>query len=130
MKIALTIEIEANRLADLQEFLIGENKSETKPTTKKAVLKKVETEEVVPGEAPSEVPEKEEVKEVQKPKKEKSSPKKTSSVGLTEIQTLIRENVREHRDNIKATLSEYGAAGASDLSEEHYDEFYNFLKAL
>lgn len=127
-KVTITLEIEVGKLAKLAEILTADV-----PVTQEAMQEKVEkpkkVEAVVANPPKEEVPEEEQKAE---PKKKEAKPKaKSNAIGLTEIQTLIRDKVganRDVRDTIKAKLTELGAKGASDLAEDKYAEFHTFLK--
>ena len=55
------------------------------------------------------------------------SPVVVTADDLREAQAL---KVGSHRDAIIAKLKELGAKGISNLGEEHYAAYYNFLKCL
>lgn len=49
---------------------------------------------------------------------------------LEEIRELLSKKVVEHREEVKAKLTEFDAKNLTLLSEEHYDEFKEFLNSL
>ena len=61
------------------------------------------------------------------PKKtEKSEP----AVSIQDIRTLLASKVDNHRETIRAKLTELGAKNVTGLDARNYDAFYEFLKDL
>ena len=52
------------------------------------------------------------------------------AIKISDLRTLLSKKVDEHRDNIKAKLTELGAKNVTTLDEAKYEEFYTFLKGL
>ena len=54
----------------------------------------------------------------------------TGSKKLDAIRKLIAEKAGQHRVAMKAKLAEFGAATATDLVVDKYNEFHDFLEKL
>ena len=54
----------------------------------------------------------------------------TPEIKISDLRTLLSKKVDEHRDDIKAKLTELGAKNVTTLDESKYEEFFNFLKGL
>ena len=52
------------------------------------------------------------------------------SLTVEEVREKLKEKVSEHRQEIKAKLTELGAPNVSSLAPAKYDEFANFLDSL
>lgn len=61
-------------------------------------------------------------------------PKKTEesepAVSIQDIRTLLASKVDNHRETIRAKLTELGAKNVTGLDTRNYDSFYEFLKDL
>lgn len=59
-------------------------------------------------------------------------PKKTEepAVSIQDIRTLLASKVDNHREAIRAKLTELGARNVTGLDARNYDAFYEFLKDL
>lgn len=53
-----------------------------------------------------------------------------ASISIESVRKVLAEKVNEHRDEIKAKLTELGAPSVTRLNPEKYEEMYNFLKSL
>ena len=53
-----------------------------------------------------------------------------SEIKISDLRTLLSKKVDEHRDDIKAKLTELGAKNVTTLDESKYEEFHTFLKDL
>lgn len=53
-----------------------------------------------------------------------------SEIKISDLRTLLSKKVDEHRDDIKAKLTELGAKNVTTLDESKYKEFHTFLKDL
>ena len=96
-----------------------------KQTASKPKTEKVEAE-------PQTQPKVEEVAE-EKPAVEEKTEETTnnaSEIKISDLRTLLSKKVDEHRDDIKAKLTELGAKNVTTLDESKYEEFYTFLKDL
>ena len=76
-----------------------------------------------------------EIKEVAEEKptaeeKVEETTNKESEIKISDLRTLLSKKVDEHRDDIKAKLTELGAKNVTTLDESKYEEFHNFLKDL
>lgn len=76
-----------------------------------------------------------EIKEVveEKPAVEEKAEEVTNKepeIKISDLRTLLSKKVDEHRDDIKAKLTELGAKNVTTLDESKYEEFHTFLKDL
>lgn len=51
-------------------------------------------------------------------------------VSIQDIRTLLASKVDNHREAIRAKLTELGARNVTGLDAQNYDAFYEFLKDL
>ena len=61
--------------------------------------------------------------EAEEPKAEEPKP----SVSIEDVRKALQEKVNDHREKIKAKLTEFGSANVTKLDPKHYNEMYNFL---
>ena len=101
-----------------------------KQTASKAKTEKVEEQPQpkVEEEVAEEKPEAEEKPAVEEKVEETAS--NTPEIKISDLRTLLSKKVDEHRDDIKAKLTELGAKNVTTLDESKYEEFFNFLKCL
>lgn len=52
------------------------------------------------------------------------------AVSIQDIRTLLASKVNNHRETIRAKLTELGAKNVTGLDARNYDAFYEFLKDL
>lgn len=52
------------------------------------------------------------------------------AVSIQDIRTLLASKVDNHRETIRAKLTELGARNVTGLNARNYDAFYEFLKDL
>lgn len=52
------------------------------------------------------------------------------AVSIQDIRTLLASKVDNHRETIRAKLTELGARNVTGLDAQNYDAFYEFLKDL
>lgn len=52
------------------------------------------------------------------------------AVSIQDIRTLLASKVDNHRETIRAKLTELGARNVTGLDARNYDAFYEFLKDL
>lgn len=52
------------------------------------------------------------------------------AVSIQDIRTLLASKVDNHREAIRAKLTELGAKNVTGLDAQNYDAFYEFLKDL
>jgi len=140
MKIEITIDltnkIEVLAFSQLLEVLSTEKVSTpglvqeaTEQTTKKAEKPKDKPKQ----EKTTVVPEQEETAKNQShlpEEKSLKSEKPNPGIDLITLRKMVSEKAATHRDAMKAKLSEMGSQNVSSLPEEHYSEFFNFLKGL
>ena len=82
-----------------------------------------------PAKAPKVEPKKPEPEPEPQPKPEKpAAEEKTYQV--EEVREKLKEKVYEHREEIKAKLTELGAPNVSSLDPSKYTEFVDFLEGL
>ena len=53
-----------------------------------------------------------------------------TKITLEDIRTLTSKKAKEHREAIKAKLTEWGAANVVKIAEDKYPEFVEFLNSL
>lgn len=82
-----------------------------------------------PAPAPAPVPEKTEEPEPM-PMDANSSLGSDPAVSIQDIRTLLASKVDNHRETIRAKLTELGAKNVTGLDVRNYDAFYEFLKDL
>ena len=79
--------------------------------------------------APAPVPKKTEKPEPM-PMDANSSLGSDPAVSIQDIRTLLASKVDNHRETIRAKLTELGAKNVTGLDVRNYDAFYEFLKDL
>lgn len=82
-----------------------------------------------PAPAPAPVPKKTEEPEPM-PMDANSSLGSDPAVSIQDIRTLLASKVDNHREAIRAKLTELGARNVTGLDAQNYDAFYEFLKDL
>lgn len=82
-----------------------------------------------PAPAPAPVPKKTEEPEPM-PMDANSSLGSDPAVSIQDIRTLLASKVDNHREAIRAKLTELGARNVTGLDARNYDAFYEFLKNL
>lgn len=82
-----------------------------------------------PAPAPAPVPEKTKEPEPM-PMDANSSLGSDPAVSIQDIRTLLASKVDNHRETIRAKLTELGARNVTGLDVRNYDAFYEFLKDL
>ena len=115
-------------MATTQEHVVEKPK---KQTASKPKTEKVEEEPQIQPQAQTQ-PKVEEVAEEKPAVEEKAEEvtNKESEIKISDLRTLLSKKVDEHRDDIKAKLTELGAKNVTTLDESKYEEFFNFLKGL
>lgn len=126
------LKLTADYLNDLANLSIGKGQEQIadkpkKQTASKPKTEKVEEEPQIQPQAQAQ-PKVEEVAE-EKPAVEEVT-NKESEIKISDLRTLLSKKVDEHRDDIKAKLTELGAKNVTTLDESKYEEFYTFLKDL
>lgn len=132
MKVEIKIEANLEETQDLEMVrkicqVIGANPVTVKTT---GVKKSVPAQDVKkPAPAPAPVPEKTE-DFASMPMDAYSSLDSDPAVSIQDIRTLLASKVDNHRETIRAKLTELGAKNVTGLDARNYDAFYEFLKDL
>lgn len=101
-----------------------------KPAPAQNVKKPAPAQDVTkPAPAPAPVPKKTEEPEPM-PMDANSSLGSDPAVSIQDIRTLLASKVDNHRETIRAKLTELGAKNVTGLDARNYDAFYEFLKDL
>ena len=130
MKVEIKFEVNLEEPQDLEMVRkicqgIGSNPVTVKTTD---VKKSVPAQDVKkPAPAPAPVPKK---TEEPMPMDANSSLGSDPAVSIQDIRTLLASKVDNHRETIRAKLTELGAKNVTGLDARNYDSFYEFLKAL
>lgn len=130
MKIEIKFEANLEETQDLEMVrkicqVIGANPV----TAKTADVKKPAPAQDVKKPAPAPVPKKNEEPEPM-PMDANSSLGSDPAVSIQDIRTLLASKVDNHREAIRAKLTELGAKNVTGLDARNYDAFYEFLKDL
>lgn len=128
MKVEIKFEANLEETQDLEMVrkicqVIGAN-----PVT----VKTTDVKESVPAQdvkKPAPAPEKTEESEPM-PMDANSSLGSDPAVSIQDIRTLLASKVDNHRETIRAKLTELGAKNVTGLDARNYDAFYEFLKDL
>ena len=132
MKVEIKFEANLEETQDLEMVrkicqAIGSNPVTVKTTD---VKKSVPAQDVKkPAPAPAPVPKKTEESEPM-PMDANSSLGSDPAVSIQDIRTLLASKVDNHRETIRAKLTELGAKNVTGLDVRNYDAFYEFLKDL
>lgn len=127
MKVEIKFEANLEETQDLEMVrkicqVIGAN-----PVTVKKPAPAQDVEKPAPAPAPA--PEKTEEPEPM-PMDANSSLGSDPAVSIQDIRTLLASKVDNHRETIRAKLTELGARNVTGLDVRNYDAFYEFLKDL
>lgn len=130
MKIEIKFEANLEETQDLEMVrkicqVIGANPV----TAKTADVKKPAPAQDVKKPAPAPAPKKVEEPEPM-PMDANSSLGSDPAVSIQDIRTLLASKVDNHRETIRAKLTELGARNVTGLDARNYDAFYEFLKDL
>lgn len=130
MKIEIKFEANLEETQDLEMVrkicqVIGANPV----TAKTADVKKSAPAQDVKKPAPAPAPKKVEEPEPM-PMDANSSLGSDPAVSIQDIRTLLASKVDNHRETIRAKLTELGAKNVTGLDARNYDAFYEFLKDL
>ena len=130
MKVEIKFEANLEETQDLEMVrkicqVIGANSVTVKTTD---VKKSVPAQDVKKP-APAPVPKKTEEPEPM-PMDANSSLGSDPAVSIQDIRTLLASKVDNHRETIRAKLTELGAKNVTGLDARNYDAFYEFLKDL
>lgn len=132
MKVEIKFEANLEETQDLEMVrkicqVIGANPVTVKTTD---VKKSVPAQDVKkPAPAPAPVPKKTEEPEPM-PMDANSSLGSDPAVSIQDIRALLASKVDNHREAIRAKLTELGAKNVTGLDVRNYDAFYEFLKDL
>lgn len=132
MKVEIKFEANLEETQDLEMVrkicqVIGANPVTVKTTD---VKKSVPAQDVKkPAPAPAPVPKKTEESEPM-PMDANSSLGSDPAVSIQDIRILLASKVDNHREAIRAKLTELGARNVTGLDVRNYDAFYEFLKDL
>lgn len=130
MKVEIKFEANLEETQDLEMVrkicqVIGANPVTVKTTDVKKSVPAQDMEK--PARTP--VPEKTEEPEPM-PMDANSSSGSDPAVSIQDIRTLLASKVDNHREAIRAKLTELGAKNVTGLDARNYDSFYEFLKDL
>lgn len=130
MKVEIKFEANLEETQDLEMVrkicqVIGANPV----TAKTADVKKPAPAQDVKKPAPAPAPKKVEEPEPM-PMDANSSLGSDPAVSIQDIRTLLASKVDNHRETIRAKLTELGAKNVTGLDARNYDAFYEFLKDL
>lgn len=141
MKVEIKFEANLEETQDLEMVrkicqVIGANPVTVKTTDVKKSVPAQDVKKPVPAQdvkkpapAPAPVPKKTEEPEPM-PMDANSSLGSDPAVSIQDIRTLLASKVDNHRETIRAKLTELGAKNVTGLDARNYDAFYEFLKDL
>lgn len=130
MKVEIKFEANLEETQDLEMVrkicqVIGANPVTVKTTGVKEPAPAQDVEKPAPAPAPEKVEEPEPM-----PMDANSSLGSDPAVSIQDIRTLLASKVDNHREAIRAKLTELGAKNVTGLDARNYDAFYEFLKNL
>lgn len=132
MKVEIRLEANLEETQDLEMVrkicqAIGSNPVTVKTTDvkKPAPAQDVKKPAPAPAPAPKKMGEPEPM-----PMDANSSLGSDPAVSIQDIRTLLASKVDNHREAIRAKLTELGAKNVTGLDPRNYDSFYEFLKDL
>lgn len=132
MKVEIKFEANLEETQDLEMVRKICQATGSNPVTVKTtdVKKSVPAQDVKkPAPAPAPAPKKTEEPEPM-PMDVNSSLGSDPAVSIQDIRTLLASKVDNHRETIRAKLTELGAKNMTGLDARNYDAFYEFLKDL
>lgn len=134
MKVEIKFEANLEEPQDLEMVrkicqVIGANPVTVKTTDVKKPAPAQDVKKPAPAPAPDPVPKKTEEPEPM-PMDANSSLGSAPAVSIQDIRTLLASKVDNHRETIRAKLTELGAKNVTGLDARNYDAFYEFLKGL
>lgn len=132
MKVEIKFEANLEEPQDLEMArkicqVIGSNPVTVKTTDVKKPAPAQDVKKPAPAPAPA--PRKTEEPEPM-PMDAKSSLGSDPAVSIQDIRVLLASKVDNHRETIRAKLTELGAKNVTGLDARNYDAFYEFLKDL
>lgn len=134
MKVEIKFEANFEEPQDLEMArkicqVIGSNPVTVKTTDVKKPAPAQDVKKPAPAPAPAPAPRKTEEPEPM-PMDANSSLGSDPAVSIKDIRTLLASKVDNHRETIRAKLTELGAKNVTGLDARNYDAFYEFLKDL
>lgn len=134
MKVEVKFEANLEETQDLEMVrkicqVIGANPVTVKTTDVKKPAPAQDVKKPAPAPAPAPAPKKTEEPEPM-PMDANSSLGSDPAVSIQDIRTLLASKVDNHRETIRAKLTELGAKNVTGLDARNYDAFYEFLKDL
>lgn len=134
MKVEIKFEANLEETRDLEMVrkicqVIGANPVTVKTTDVKKPAPAQDVMKPAPAPAPAPAPRKTEEPEPM-PMDANSSLGSDPAVSIQDIRTLLASKVDNHRETIRAKLTELGAKNVTGLDARNYDAFYEFLKDL
>lgn len=134
MKVEIKFEANLEETQDLEMVrkicqVIGANPVTVKTTDVKKSAPAQDVKKLAPAPAPAPAPKKTEEPEPM-PMDANSSLGSDPAVSIQDIRTLLASKVDNHREAIRAKLTELGARNVTGLDTRNYDAFYEFLKDL
>lgn len=134
MKVEIKFEANLEETQDLEMVrkicqVIGANPVTVKTTDVKKSAPAQDVKKLAPAPAPAPAPKKTEEPEPM-PMDANSSLGSDPAVSIQDIRTLLASKVDNHRETIRAKLTELGAKNVTGLDARNYDAFYEFLKDL
>lgn len=130
MKVEIKFEANLEETQDLEMVrkicqVIGANSVTVKTTDVKKSVPAQDVKKPAPAPAPEKTEESEPM-----PMDANSSLGSDPAVSIQDIRTLLASKVDNHRETIRAKLTELGAKNVTGLDARNYDAFYEFLKDL
>lgn len=130
MKVEIKFEANLEEPQDLEMAckickVIGSNPVTVKTTDVKKPAPAQDVKKPAPAPAPRKTEEPEPM-----PMDANSSLGSDPAVSIQDIRTLLASKVDNHRETIRAKLTELGAKNVTGLDARNYDAFYEFLKDL
>lgn len=134
MKVEIRFEANLEEPQDLEMArkicqVIGSNPVTVKTTDVKKPAPAQDVMKPAPAPAPAPAPRKTEEPEPM-PMDANSSLGSDPAVSIQDIRTLLASKVDNHRETIRAKLTELGAKNVTGLDARNYDAFYELLKDL
>lgn len=128
MKVEIKFEANLEETQDLEMVrkicqVIGANPVTVKTTDVKKPAPAQDVKKPAPAPAPRKT-------EEPMPMDANSSLGSDPAVSIQDIRTLLASKVDNHRETIRAKLTELGARNVTGLDARNYDSFYEFLKDL
>jgi outer membrane biosynthesis protein TonB len=125
-KITAHVDLNDSTQVDALKIFLEALKQEPAATEKPAAIEKPAAKKAAPKKAKKAEP-KEEPKEEAK---EEAKEEVTSEIKIDDVRTQLSAKVNDNRDAIKQKLTDLGANNISSLDPAHYQELFDYLKAL